>query len=258
MTTPPVPPPAAEQRRLRRTLRRALRRVGFDLVRYPNRRRKLAEALEHLRRVGLAPATVIDVGVADGTPELYRTFPNARFLLVEPQQEYERALQRILATVNGDYVIAAASSTTGPVTLHVPVGNPEGASLLREPAPRVSRRQVQAVRIDDLVADRGFAPPFLIKADTQGSELEALAGADRTLQQAEAVVLEVSLFEFFQGGPQVAEVVAFMKERGFVVYDIVGGHERPLDGALAQVDFVFVREDGFLRKTSQYAHATEH
>ena len=47
----------------------------------------------------------------------------------------ERALQRILATVNGDYVIAAASSTTATVTLHVPVGNPEGASLLRQPAP---------------------------------------------------------------------------------------------------------------------------
>lgn len=258
MSTPPGLPPAAEERRFRRMLRRALRRLGFDVVRYPNRRRTLGEALEHLRRVGMTPATVIDVGVADGTPELYRTFPNARFLLVEPQQEYERALQRILATVNGDYAIAAASSTTGTITLHVPDGNPEGASLLPEPAQRVSSREVQTVRIDDLVADRGLAPPFLVKADTQGSELEALAGAGRTLQQAEAVVLEVSLFEFFEGGPQVAEVVAFMKERGFVVYDIVGGHERPLDGALAQVDFVFVREDGFLRKTSQYAPSAEH
>jgi FkbM family methyltransferase len=257
MNVPSGTPPAAEQRRFRRMLRRALRGLGFDVIRYPNRRRKLGEALEHLRRMGVAPATIIDVGVADGTPELYRIFPDSRFLLVEPQEEYESALQQILAAVDGEYAIAAASSTAGTITLHIPEGNPEGASVLCEPDQRLSRREVQAVRIDDLVADRRLAPPFLVKADTQGSELEAMSGAEQTLHHTDAVVLEVSLFEFFEGSPQLAEVVAFMKERGFVTYDIVGGHDRPLDGALAQIDFVFVREDGFLRSESRYVAAAD-
>jgi hypothetical protein len=53
--------------------------------------------------------------------------------------------------------------------------------------------------------------------------------------------------------PQLADVVEFMKERGFVAYDFVGGHERPLDRALAQLDVVFVSEDRICRQTSRYS-----
>jgi len=137
----------------------------------------------------------------------------------------------------------------------VPEGNAEGASILRERIVSKTRRRVPAVRIDDLVEELAFDPPFLVKADTQGSELEVLSGAERTLQSTDAVLLAVSLFQFCEGGPQMADVVAFMKNRGFLAYDIVGGHERPLDGALAQVDMVFVPETGPLRRESQYAPA---
>jgi hypothetical protein len=35
----------------------------------------------------------------------------------------------------------------------------------------------------------------------------------------EVFILEVSLFEFIEGQPLFDEVVAFMKDRGYVVYD---------------------------------------
>jgi hypothetical protein len=44
-----------------------------------------------------------------------------------------------------------------------------------------------------------------------------------------------------------------MKDRGFVVYDICGFVQRPLDGALAQVDLAFVKENGHFRKCHDYA-----
>ena len=44
-----------------------------------------------------------------------------------------------------------------------------------------------------------------------------------------------------------------MKDRSFVVYDIIGCNYRPYDGALAQVDLVFVKEDGRFRKYHYYA-----
>jgi hypothetical protein len=43
-----------------------------------------------------------------------------------------------------------------------------------------------------------------------------------------------------------------MKERQFVVYDIFGWHTRLLDGALAQVDLAFVKENGQFRKHHRY------
>ena len=69
------------------------------------------------------------------------------------------------------------------------------------------------------------------------------------------VILEVSLFQFVEGGPELHNVVAFMKAKGFVAYDMFGGHTRPLDGALAQVDIVFVKERGVFRTSHVYGHA---
>jgi hypothetical protein len=71
------------------------------------------------------------------------------------------------------------------------------------------------------------------------------------------VLLEVSLFQFFRGGPQLHDIVAAMKARGFVAYDICGQGYRPLDGALAQVDMVFVKEEGMLRRSHAFATAEQ-
>ena len=80
-----------------------------------------------------------------------------------------------------------------------------------------------------------------------------LEGAKKTLIETEAVILEVSLFQFFQDGPQFYDVIVWMKNQGFVTYDLFGGHNRYLDGAFAQIDMVFVKENGFLRKDHAYA-----
>ncbi len=59
--------------------------------------------------------------------------------------------------------------------------------------------------------------------------------------------------EFLIGGPQLYDVVKFMKERGFVVYDIMDYGYRPLDGAMSQVDMAFVKESGRFRKDRSFA-----
>ena len=73
------------------------------------------------------------------------------------------------------------------------------------------------------------------------------------MRHTELVILEVSLLPFFVNGPSLYDVVHYMKDRGFVVYDIFNGHNRPLDNALAQVDIVFVREFGQFRQHHVYA-----
>jgi FkbM family methyltransferase len=229
--------------------RMPLRRFGYDIehVADPIRRETLEQAFQHLARVGPQPRTVIDVGVAAGTPELYRAFPHARYLLVEAVEENEEWLQEILEGLDGDYVIAAATAYGDSITLRVSPDRAEqwNSSIFRakdETTERWVDREVPAVRIDDVVEERGLEGPFLIKADTEGSELEVLRGAERVLEQTTTVVLEVTLIDYFQGAPRFADVVGFMAERSFVPYDIVGGFDRPSDGALVAVDVVFVRE----------------
>jgi hypothetical protein len=44
-----------------------------------------------------------------------------------------------------------------------------------------------------------------------------------------------------------------MKKKKYVAYDVFGGHNRPLDGARAQADIAFVKENGLFRTSHSWA-----
>ena len=85
-------------------------------------------------------------------------------------------------------------------------------------------------------------PPFLIKLDTHGYELPILAGAARTLQQTEVLIVEV--YNFPGSAPAVSfyEFCRLMAEKGFRCIDLLDPLYRPRDEALWQMDLVFLRE----------------
>ena len=114
-------------------------------------------------------------------------------------------------------------------------------------------RTVPLKTLDTLCHECELSGPYLIKVDVQGAELDVMAGAKQVLGQTEMVILETSLFQFFVDGPQFHDTVSVMREYGFVVYDIFGLQYRLLDGALSQVDLLFVREEGIFRQQHVYA-----
>ena len=221
----------------------------------PIPRASIGGALHQLSTLGFHPRTVIDVGVATQTEELYRAFKDADILLIEPLAEFEPFLRDLCLSYNAQYVLAAAGETPGSAILNV---HPDkfGSSFFKEvegPGVDGVPREVPVVTIDDLCARRSLVGPYLMKVDVQGAEVQVLNGASRTLQKTEAVILEVTLFGTMIGGPQLYDVVSRMNELGFVVYDVYGFLYRPLDNALSQLDMVFVREHGPFRKTHAYA-----
>lgn len=218
-------------------------------------RRSLDEVLEHLKARGFQPATVIDVGVAYGTPGLYERFPHARLLLVEPLEEYRWRLEELRAERGAEFVVAAAGPAPSTMTLHVHpalvCSSTSGPRVGDDAA--IQPREVPVVRLDDVCRERGLPGPHLLKVDVEGGELDVLDGARGILHDTEVVLLEVSLFSFNGDNPQFAEVIGRMRELGFVPYDFYGGHVRPLDGALAQLDVAFVEEAGRFRQEHTYA-----
>jgi FkbM family methyltransferase len=221
----------------------------------PIPRASMRGALHRLSALGFHPRTVIDVGVATKTEELYQAFKDANILLIEPLAEFEPFLRDICLSYNAQYVLAAAGENRGSAIINV---HPDkfGSSFLKEvegPSVDGVPREVPVVTIDDLCADRNLVGPYLVKVDVQGAELQVLAGATHTLQRTEVVILEVTLFGTMIGGPQLSDTVARMRQYGFAVYDIFGFHYRPLDNALCQLDMVFVQEQGTFRQTHVYA-----
>jgi FkbM family methyltransferase len=212
----------------------------------------LGQALQN----GLRPKTIIDVGAASGTPALYEVFPEARHILIEPLEEYISHLDSLVSRLNrAEYIIAAATATPGNIVINV---HPDlvGSSIYKEDEDsdvNGVERTIPAMTLDDICFERGTEGPYLIKIDTQGSELEVLKGAKTVLKDTEFVILEVSLFEFFKDGPQIYDCMNFMKEHGFVAYDLFDLQYRLLDGAMSQADIAFVREQSHLRKYHSYA-----
>jgi len=216
----------------------------------------MKDALLHISHLGFIPETVIDVGAGEGTLEIYETFPSAYHLLIEPLAEHEDSMKSILEKYEGSYVIAAAHSNSGEIEINVHVDHLDGSSVFKESmGSEVDgvQRTVKAIRIDDILREKNLNGPYLLKADVQGAELSVLDGAIEALKETEAVVLEVSMFEFMINAPQFFDVVVYMKKHGFVVYNFVDKAFRPLDGALAQIDIMFVKENGFFRKDHSFA-----
>ena len=255
---------------MKKLIRSFFNSMGYDVIHYqnptptpqnefawdPRPRQTMAEAYWQIKGLGFEPATIIDIGVANGTPELYEPFPGAYLALVEPLVEFKSALEGILNGRHGEYLSAAAGSKDGEIEFHVHMDHLDGSSIYFEetgPATDGISRVVRLIRVDDWVLARGFSAPFLIKIDVQGAELDVLAGCQHILNETEVITLEVSLFKMMNNAPEFYDVVHFMKGLGFVVYDLVPGWARPLDRALGQVDMMFVREHGRFRQNHAFA-----
>jgi hypothetical protein len=94
----------------------------------------------------------------------------------------------------------------------------------------------------------------LIKIDVQGAEKDVLLGAIGILEKVEYIILEAVLYDFFEGGSEIFDLVEFMNSHGFSIYEFFDPLYRPLDGAMSQIDIAFVRKAGMFR--SQHFYAT--
>lgn len=204
--------------------------------------RSLDEGLRILS-LSVRPKTVIDIGVASGTPALYRYFPPAvsAYLLVEADPYYAPAVRRLSEDLPAKAVYAACGSSCGETVLHT-FSDHRKSSLSIPLRPLVSAGNVTVPMetLDHSVEKNGLMGPYLLKVDVEGAEAEVLQGGVHTLSSVCAAVIEVSVTPRFEHDADFSAIVCLMKERGFRVFDVVGG---TLDayGALHQADVIFIR-----------------
>ncbi|MDX2231121.1 MAG: FkbM family methyltransferase [Leptolyngbyaceae cyanobacterium bins.349] len=211
--------------------------------------------LQHLAEKGFLPEVVLDLGAAKGYWSEYSQhfFPGATFYMVDPLVESEARLQDLCRTSDRfHYLLCAVGDQPSQLLMNV-TSDLDGSSLLsfqREPEPQ--DRVVQIYRIDDLLAEGQLQAPQLVKMDLQGYELKALAGGQKLFETTEVFIMETSLFQFMPDQPLVHEVVAYMAERGYLLFDVAGHLRRPYQNDLGQLDFVFVKQDHPLRISNRW------
>jgi FkbM family methyltransferase len=206
-------------------------------------------------RYGFSPATVFDIGVGFGTPALYHAFPDAFYYLIDPTPESLPYMRRIVRHLDADILSIALGDHDGEAVLEVRP-DIQGSTLLEECGPRgvLRTERVPLRRFDSVIGS--FDRPALCKIDVQGAEMMVLSGMTGRMRDIDAFIIETSMIATVRDGPELYDVVTFMKENGFVVFDVVGMNRRPLDDATAQLDMVFVAEGSFLRSDRRWAAIT--
>jgi FkbM family methyltransferase len=240
--------------------RSVFRALGYEIVAVPSQPRSRCRAiggherlLRDFRARGFLPSVILDVGANRGewARMAATVFPESAFILIEPQFEMHAHLESFVRSHPQSFlhrVAVGAEEDILPMTIWP--GGDGSTFLFSEAEARAAnceRRDIRVRTINNLLPETHLGTPEFAKLDIQGFEIEALKGASSLMGVTEVIVLEVSLFIPESRGADFAVVVQFMNDNGYKLYDFCGFLPRPHDGALGQVDAVFVRSEGRFR-----------
>nr|WP_283937765.1 FkbM family methyltransferase [Sphingomonas hankyongi] len=201
--------------------------------------------------MGFDPRGILDVGAFEGNwTKLARSiWPRARITMIEGNDQKLELLKKVglSAEAHLELVLLGADDDQE-VQFSV---MESGSSVYAEHSPVERKSVVKKTKRLDSVIDGG-EPIDLIKIDVQGYELEVLRGGPAILERTEAVLIEISLIEINEGAPLLHEVVQFMADNGFLTFDVLELHRRPLDGAMNQLDILFLKETSALRSDKRH------
>lgn len=216
---------------------------------------EIPTALHSLAARGYTPELIVDVGAyrGDFARLVLGIWPSASVVCCEPLPQQLKMLQKI---AENDSRISIVNRIVGAQEQHDVVLHcaETASSVLEEQCVQAFPEIHCPMTTLDLLFECTFSDQAadLIKIDVQGYELEVLRGAEKCLQGSSALLIECNLLDIHKNVPLMHEVVGWLAEREWRVYDIAGLTRRPLDGALWQADFIFVPNDSPLRADKRW------
>ena len=219
-----------------------------------SRRITFNSSLLLLQQRGFSANTFIDIGAAEGTFFLHRMrdnlFPAARHFFIDAMQENEPGYRKLAAKFGTGHEITALSCVEGAVVLRIdPDFYNTHIEHLQPRNPYAATRRVPVSTLDRVVQQHSLQPPFMLKLDVQGGELDVLRGGLRTLDQAVAVTSEIQIFP---ERDSLVELLGFMQGIGWVLYDITDLGHYPSDSTFYQCYATFIPRAMDFRKGTQW------
>lgn len=223
----------------------------------------LLRSLAQLKKyTGFELNFAVDIGANRGlfTHSLKTFNPNAKILAVEgnsAQAEHlTKAFRAYSESGTVQFEISLLGNQTGlPVTFYVSqvpfahTGNSiyrENTGYFRDSHKKLVKETRLLETLDDLLIRKGHTTcPDFVKIDTQGSELDILKGSPKTFACTPVVLFEMSLLRYNQNAPLAIDMMSYMHQLGYDLYDIVERHAIDMPGGDVielQIDGLFVRK----------------
>lgn len=236
-----------EQKRNRKeieSLRKTLEQRFGSLKPEPEGRSgTMAGILRRLHQQGPRFESIIDIGASDAqwTKLAMQSFPQHQYLMVEAQPVHDAAL-KTFATGKANVQVAMAAAGDRQGEIHFDASDPYGGIASPTPFP-ANNIVVPVTTLDHEASARQLPGPYLIKFDTHGFEVPILNGASAVLQQTSVIIMECYNFQISPDCLLFPDMCALLGEKGFRCVDMADVLHRERDGALWQMDLVFIRKD---------------
>ena len=199
--------------------------------------------------------TVIDVGANIGQygQELRRNGFQGKIISIEPLHDARNILLKnskkdSLWQVTPRY---ALGDIDGEIEINI-AGNSASSSVLKmldehiNAAPEskyIGAEKVQVFKLDTISKEYICQDEKLfLKIDTQGYEDLVLKGAKETIKKVKGIQLEISFLPLYEGQKLYKDLMNFMNDLGFELWDISSVLADKKSGRLLQCDTVFFRK----------------
>lgn len=193
--------------------------------------------VEYLNNMNIQPKVIYDIGacVMHWTKEARKIWPDSKIVMFDAMNHAEFLYQESGLDY---YCDGPVGDFTRWVEFYENPGDPAGNSVYKENTDfftEENRVHKKMRSLDDIVEERGYPLPDLIKIDVQGAELLVLVGAKKTLQNCKDIIIEMQHEEYNLGAPKMPEVTQYLNEIGFELVSEV--HMGNVDG-----DYHFTRK----------------
>jgi FkbM family methyltransferase len=210
---------------------------------------------------------IVDVGAYTGeTAEWFcELFPHATVVAIEPFPDSFALLEAKSKTKNRikPFCFAAADSD-GTVTLHsnaiahtngIYAVNPESLDSIvlgqgsdkREVENHGSESLndqliVKTQTLDSFLHEWGFLGDIdLLKIDVQAAEIQVLKGSDSALARTRAILIEISLYDYYVHSSSIGGVESVLTPHGFSLWSVTDVSRNPMNGRTDWVELLYVK-----------------
>ena len=209
-------------------------------------------SLNRLKKLGFNPSSILDIGAHHGFWSLSSmyVYPKADYTLIEPIK-YKELEHHCSQLPNFNLKNLLLLNTTKKVDWYEKKNT--GDSIFKEKTNHFA--DCEPLKKETTFLDNEFKENKkfdLIKIDCQGAEIPILVGGLCLIERTEVIILELPFAgQYNEGVLSFLEHIDFMKEIGFIPFDISAVHRLSTNNVVHQADFVFVKNNSSMIKKFQ-------
>lgn len=186
--------------------------------------------VQYLQNMGIQPKVIYDIGacVMHWTKEAKKIWPESKIVMFDAMNHAE-----FLYKESGlDYYCdGPIGDFTRWVKFYENPMDPAGNSVFKEDTQYFTEEHAVEKKmrsLDDIVSEKGWQKPDLVKIDAQGAELLILVGGEDTLSECTDIIVEMQHLEYNLGAPNKDVVTEYLNEMGFELVNQI--HIGQVDG----------------------------